>query len=1153
MTRRTFNDLLNALDPRQEVRSRQFERITRWFLLNAPGYRERISKVWLWAEWPDAWGPDVGIDLVAREHNGELWAIQAKLYHPAYAVRKSDIDSFLSESGRYDFAYRLLIATTDRLGPTARKTLDSQRKPAGYVLRSQLGDAPVSWPASPADLRPRRPPRKNPLPHVSEAVKATLAGFTHSDRGQVTMACGTGKTRVGQEVCECMDASRTLVLVPSLSLLAQTLQEWSINATKAFDYLAVCSDQTVVDEDGLVQQTSELGLPVTSDPKVIAAFLRRRDCRRVIFATYKSSPKIAEAYKLGWVPRLDLAIADEAHRCVGRASGNFATVLDGVAIRARRRLFMTATPRYCTGRLVREASAADFEIVSMDDHRAFGPLFHRLGFSEAIARGLLSDYRVVVIGVDDSIVRDWVKRGRLVTTDGKVVTDARTLASQIGLAKAMQRYNLRRTISFHARVARARDFSQAMTKMMEWMPADQRPKGSLRAQHVSGTMSAGSRTHRIEQLRNVSDGSIGLLANARCLAEGVNLPNLDGIAFIDPRGSDVDIIQAVGRVIRNDVNKKIGTIVIPVFVDTDEDPEAALDDSMFKPVWNVIRALRAHDTDLAEELDSLRRALGRGAASVKIPPKIHLDLPRHMESSFASAFEVRLVEQTTATWEFWLGLLARHVREHGDARVRPGYTTASGHRLASWCGTCRTSRKSGKLSPERIAALDALGFVWDMRHGAHERGLAELVAYVREYGDARVPFLFQASSGFPLGHWCANRRAGHKAGTLDPELMATLDALGFVWECPKNAFDRGVAIFAEYVREYGTGRISVNHSMPSGFRLGLWCTNRRTERRRGKMPTEQISILDALGFVWYPFQYDFERGVVEFATYLETYEHPHVSGTYMTEDGFQLGAWCSTQRARRRRGKLETEQIVTLDALGFMWEFRVKSSFTQHVAEFATYTATNRHARVPYLYSTEGGFRLGVWCTTLRRQRRTGNLGAEQILALDELGFIWDVHGHGVDRGLASLVSYISANGDARVPDGYSTADGFQLGGWCGTQRSNRKRGKLAAERIAELDALGFVWSYPEENFARGIAELSTYIQCHGDSFVPFGYSTPADFNLGEWCAKRRQARRVGRLSAKRIDTLDALGFVWDDPRRARKRQPSKGSDNAACQFVPQG
>lgn len=218
-----FSDLLDTLDSRQEVRFQEFERICRWFLLNAPEYRSRIGQVWLWSDWPEAWGRDAGIDLIAEERDGGLWAIQAKLYDPAYAIKKADVDSFLSESARYDFAYRLLIATTDRLGDTARKTLDSQRRPVGYLLRSQLELALVAWPASAVDVRPRRPSRKQPLPHVREAVDETVNGFADQERGQLIMACGTGKTLAGLWIAERLASTRTLVLVPSLSLLAQTL------------------------------------------------------------------------------------------------------------------------------------------------------------------------------------------------------------------------------------------------------------------------------------------------------------------------------------------------------------------------------------------------------------------------------------------------------------------------------------------------------------------------------------------------------------------------------------------------------------------------------------------------------------------------------------------------------------------------------------------------------------------------------------------------------------------------------------------------------------------------------------------------------------------------------------------------------------------
>jgi predicted helicase len=236
----SLDRLLAQLDADPDKRGREFERICRWYLTNAPEYRRRFKHVWLWRDWPGMRAPDRGIDLVAEEHGGDLWAIQAKAYAPDYAIKKKDVDSFLAEAGRPDFSYRLLIATTDHLGPAAKSTLDEQREPVGYLLRSQLELAPVAWPQSPDDLRPRRPPRTKPFPHVKEAIRATVRGFDGNDRGQLIMACGTGKTLAAMWISERL-AKRTLILLPSLSLLAQTLREWSANASKPFDYLAVCS------------------------------------------------------------------------------------------------------------------------------------------------------------------------------------------------------------------------------------------------------------------------------------------------------------------------------------------------------------------------------------------------------------------------------------------------------------------------------------------------------------------------------------------------------------------------------------------------------------------------------------------------------------------------------------------------------------------------------------------------------------------------------------------------------------------------------------------------------------------------------------------------------------------------------------------------
>ncbi len=427
----SFSYLFARLDPDPRVRGKQFEHVCKWFLTNDPMYKTTLRKVWLWKEWTGRWGIDAGIDLVAEDHDGRLWAIQCKAYKPESSITKADVDTFLSESSRAVFSYRLLIATTDKRHHVARRTMDDQEKKVGFVGLSDLLTAELDWRTNPLDMRPSPPPKPaKPREHQREAIRDVAKGFTKSDRGQLIMACGTGKTLASLLIREKLAAERTLVLVPSLSLLKQTMQVWTVNRRVPFEPLPVCSDQTVglLGEDAPVAYTSELGVPVTTDPHDVAAFLRRRSGPRVVFSTYQSSPQIAAAFAVGRVPAFDLVIADEAHRVAGLESSNFSTVLDGKAIKAQRRLFMTATPRYFTGRVLKAAQDADLEIASMDDETKFGTVFHRLTFGEAIKRELLTDYQVAVVGVDNDIYGEWAEKGMLVTRDGKKITDARTLA-----------------------------------------------------------------------------------------------------------------------------------------------------------------------------------------------------------------------------------------------------------------------------------------------------------------------------------------------------------------------------------------------------------------------------------------------------------------------------------------------------------------------------------------------------------------------------------------------------------------------------------------------------------------------------------------------------------------------------------------------------
>ena len=330
--------------------------------------------------------------------------------------------------------------------------------------------------------------KKQETPSTSSSDSAVLDActkFSGHDRGQLIMACGTGKTFVALWIAERLKSQRTLVIVPSLLLLAKTLRDWTTHASHDFHYLPVCSDETVRGEDHLVSNTAELGFPVTTSPDEVASFLRRKG-PSVVFSTYQSSSVIADAFKKPGVLAFDIAIADEAHRCAGLSSSEFATILAPNAIKARKRLFMTATPRFYSEALRGKAHELECELSSMDDPVKFGPVFHELKFSKAIDEDLLSDYQVAIIGVDDPTYRDYAERGTIVTSDGKKITDARTLAGHVALAKAMRKYELHRVISFHNRINGAKEFSEVFPRVVNEMPKESRPDGELWTDHISG-------------------------------------------------------------------------------------------------------------------------------------------------------------------------------------------------------------------------------------------------------------------------------------------------------------------------------------------------------------------------------------------------------------------------------------------------------------------------------------------------------------------------------------------------------------------------------------------------------------------------------------------------------------------------------------------
>jgi superfamily II DNA or RNA helicase len=1000
----TFSELFEQLDPdNMKRRGTQFEHVTKHMLLNDPLYEGKFRNVWLWNRWRGCWGSDKGIDLVAECHDGTLWAIQSKADKPDHWITYTEMAKFMSESNRQfiwkgklrKFDFRLLVATTNHLGVNATDVMKDQPIPIGFVLRRDLDEMGI-WPDSLEDLRAPTPVPKRPKgqwAYQGEAMTKVVKGFQRADRGKLIMACGTGKTLVALFIREKLAAERTLVLMPSLQLMKQTIGEWRRNKTVDFDFRAVCSDKTVSkdDDDMPVSSTSYLGLPPTTDPQEIATFLRRRSGPRVVFATYQSSPEIAKAFKLGHVPAFHLAIADEAHRCAAPHSSEFATILDNKNIKAQRRLFMTATPRIYSARVLTTAKEAGYEFASMDDEEKFGKVFHRLTFHEAIQRNLLTDYQVVIIGVDNTTYRDWAERGRFITIDGKEVKDARSVAGQIGLAKAMRRpYDLRRVITFHRLVKGAKEFKASLPEVIDWMPARQRPKGKLWTDYVDGTMSAGERHRRLQCLREVGDGEHAVISNARCLTEGIDVPTLDGVAFIDPKRSEIDIAQAVGRAIRLADGKTIGTIVVPVFIDTDEpNPDVVLKDSAFKPVWDVLLALRAHDEELAQQLDDLRRMLGRlpggGRGTVRLPPKIHVDIPDVSGIEFARAFNVRIIEQTTASWEFWFGLLEEYVEQHGDANVPARYETADGYRLGQWIGHQRRAYAKGELDPERERRLEELGWIPDLFAAQWEEGYSYFREFAEQNGDANVPARYETADGFALGKWVNHQRTAWDNGDLDPERERRLEELGWIPDVLVAQWEEGYSYFREFVEQHGDANVPARYETADGYLLGSWVSNQRTRHRQGKLDRERERRLGELGWTLDVLTAWWEEGYGHFREFVEQNGHARVARHYKTADGFALGIWLLSQQISHRKGKLDPERERRLRELGCF-----VSRWDEGYSHLVQYVEQNGHANVPKAHKATDGYLLGSWVSNQRTRHRQGKLDPGRQRRLKKLpGWTW--------------------------------------------------------------------------------------------------------------------------------------------------------------------
>lgn len=609
-----------------------FENLAKVFFENDPQYVQRFDKVWTYAEFASEKGisaQDTGIDLVARVRDeGGFCAIQCKFYREGHRIQKSDIDSFFTASGKKPFTERLIIDTTNvNWSEHAEGALQDQNISTQRIGLSDIEQSPIDWTAYIKDSKVVLAQKKELRPHQKEALAAVKDGFAAADRGKLIMACGTGKTFTGLKIAEDFTGigKMVLYLVPSLALMSQSVREWSIDTETPLRCFAVCSDVQVGkrksgDDLGDID-IHDLAYPATTDAKVLAAKVNAHPDLRmtVIFSTYQSIQTISDAQRKFGLPEFDLIICDEAHRTTGakfegEEESNFIKVHNQNFIQGKKRLYMTATPRIYGDAVKTKAGEATVELCSMDDVSLYGEVLFQRGFSWAVRNGLLTDYKVVVLAVDEAVVSAGVQN-RLADEHSELVLDDATKI--IGCYKALTKEDLKqdvtadplpmkRALAFCKDIKSSKLITDEFAKVLdEYLTsgnvmdgfAAEKYRLQCELEHVDGTFNAKARNERLSWLKEDTDESTcRILSNARCLSEGVDVPALDAIMFLHPRKSQIDVVQSVGRVMRRAPGKKMGYVILPVGIPAGVEPEEALNNNeKYRVVWQILNALRAHD------------------------------------------------------------------------------------------------------------------------------------------------------------------------------------------------------------------------------------------------------------------------------------------------------------------------------------------------------------------------------------------------------------------------------------------------------------------------------------------------------------------------------------------------------------------------------
>lgn len=862
-----------------------------------------------------------------------------------------------------------------------------------------------------------------PAPHQNKAINDIIEAFKENNRVTAIMACATGKTLVALWVAEELKAKTILVLVPSLALIKQLADEWLFNANyNISQIMGVCSDNAISNYDDLTINKCKLRCPVTTSSLLVREFLQSKtDAIKIVFATYHSSSVVADAINGDFA--FDFCFFDEAHKtALAEDSGSgFTLALLDKYISIKKRLFMTATPRYSS---IRRNGVDVSQAYSMDDNDTYGPVAHNLSFREAVEQGIICDYKIIVSVVSSKMMLDNLCKDE----------NTQEAATRIAISMAIKELSIQKTITYHSTISQALRFSQSLKSSGSL--------GGIAISHINGGIQSRTRQKIMNKFRQSQSA---LLTNARCLIEGVDVADIDMVVFVSKKESKIDIVQAVGRAMRKNQSaaKKVGYVLIPLFLDQEnnEPVSSAFHRSGYGAIIDILNAMQEYDSNLMSYISDFKMDYASKPYN-SLNPILKIIGDIGDLEALKNVINIRIIDAFYSAWDDSYTRLKIYKQTHGHCNVPQRYSEDK--TLGQWAHLQRKLYKNDQLQDKRKRLLEEIGLIWDPLDAEWNKNFGLLKVFKEKYGHCNVSQNF--TDGKDLSQWVSVQRGKFQQNKIPDSRKILLEDIGFIWNVFK---DKWYVQYEKLVKFKGIhGHCNVPNPFIEDKTLGTWVSIQRKYNKNNKMSQENKDLLEKIGFTWVKIDKVWDNNFRRLEKF--SADHGHCNVPQRWGEDKELAIWVGTLRKRLQNNRLSDERKIELARIGFIIN-PLEHAWQNNFQKLQNFKNEHGHCNVPQKW--EGDKKLATWVINVKISFKKGKLSKDRQELLNKIGFVWDISEEKWQENFRKLQDFQTIHGHCIVP-----YNNIAIGKWLNNQQKTYRKGRLIKEKLDLLQSIGVVF-----------------------------------------------------------------------------------------------